>query len=111
MLALDVNIDEEGNRHIAVAGWQEEQRCHHQKPDQASSPPGSKHVLCTDIGRDGHSGQYQCRALPGSLCPYPNVPAFGPRGGIGSLADIRRSRAQGSRGSSSVAPCWRPSST
>ncbi len=53
VLALDVNIDAEGNRKIAVAGWQEDSGVTIEALLAHYLPVGLKHVLCTDISRDG----------------------------------------------------------
>ena len=109
VLALDVNIDEEGNRHIAVAGWQENSGVTIEALIERFLPAGLKHVLCTDISRDGTLAG-QCRALPGSLCPLPER----------RLSGLRRHRRPGRhRGAQGLGvkgiilgrSCWRASST
>lgn len=53
VLALDVRIDDQGKPRVAVAGWQEESaKTIHELIDKYQHY-GLKHVLCTDIARDG----------------------------------------------------------
>ncbi|MEZ9631255.1 1-(5-phosphoribosyl)-5-[(5-phosphoribosylamino)methylideneamino]imidazole-4-carboxamide isomerase [Vibrio breoganii] len=97
VLALDVNIDKEGNRKVAVSGWQEDSGVTIEALIEDFLTVGLKHVLCTDISKDG--------TLTGSnvelyvdLCKlYPQV-HFQSSGGIGSLADIEALKDTGVRG-------------
>jgi phosphoribosylformimino-5-aminoimidazole carboxamide ribotide isomerase len=59
VLALDVRIDAEGNKQVAVSGWQENRRDAGRAGSYQSV--GLQHVLCTDISRDGTlAGQRRC---------------------------------------------------
>ncbi|GAD90468.1 1-(5-phosphoribosyl)-5-[(5-phosphoribosylamino) methylideneamino] imidazole-4-carboxamide isomerase [Vibrio halioticoli NBRC 102217] len=97
VLALDVNIDEAGTRKVAVSGWQEDSGVTIEALIEDFLTVGLKHVLCTDISKDG--------TLTGSnvdlyvdLCKlYPQV-HFQSSGGIGSLDDIRALKNTGVRG-------------
>ncbi|OBT13909.1 1-(5-phosphoribosyl)-5-[(5-phosphoribosylamino)methylideneamino]imidazole-4-carboxamide isomerase [Vibrio sp. UCD-FRSSP16_10] len=97
VLALDVNIDSEGKRHVAVSGWQEDSGVTIEALLDDFLTVGLKHVLCTDISKDG--------TLTGSnvelyvdLCQlYPQV-HFQSSGGIGSLSDIEALKGSGVRG-------------
>ena len=53
VLALDVRIDEQGNKQVAVSGWQENSGVSLEQLVETYLPVGLKHVLCTDISRDG----------------------------------------------------------
>ncbi|CAM2958870.1 1-(5-phosphoribosyl)-5-[(5-phosphoribosylamino)methylideneamino]imidazole-4-carboxamide isomerase [Vibrio rarus] len=97
VLALDVNIDSEGRRKVAVSGWQEDSGVTIEALLEDFLTVGLKHVLCTDISKDG--------TLTGSnvdlyvdLCRlYPQV-HFQSSGGIGSLSDIEALKGSGVRG-------------
>ena len=97
VLALDINIDADGNRHVAVSGWQEDSGVSIEDLIADYQTVGLKHVLCTDISRDG--------TLTGSnvdlytdLCKqYPDI-HFQSSGGIGSLDDISALRPTGVKG-------------
>lgn len=52
VLALDVRIDEQGNKQVAVSGWQENSGVSLEQLVETYLPVGLKHVLCTDISRD-----------------------------------------------------------
>lgn len=94
VLALDVNIGPDGVRRIAVAGWQEQSDTTIESLIEAFLPAGLKHVLCTDISRDGTLAGTNV-ALYRDLCArFPQV-AFQASGGIGSLADIEALKGSG----------------
>jgi phosphoribosylformimino-5-aminoimidazole carboxamide ribotide isomerase len=87
VLALDVNIDVQGNKWIATHGWQQSSGVAIEPLLEDFLSVGAKHVLCTDISRDG--------TLQGANGPlyaqmsgqFPTV-KWQASGGIGSLADI-----------------------
>jgi phosphoribosylformimino-5-aminoimidazole carboxamide ribotide isomerase len=89
VLALDINIDQRGNKLIATHGWQESSDVSIEALLEDFIRVGTKHVLCTDISRDG--------TLQGSNHPlYTELVAKFPRidwqasGGIGCLDDINK---------------------
>ncbi|KUI99050.1 1-(5-phosphoribosyl)-5-[(5-phosphoribosylamino)methylideneamino]imidazole-4-carboxamide isomerase [Vibrio sp. MEBiC08052] len=97
VLALDINIDANGQRRVAISGWQEDSGITIEALIDDYLTVGLKHVLCTDISRDG--------TLSGSnvdlyidLCrQYPQI-AFQSSGGIGSLDDIQALKGSGVAG-------------
>ncbi|NUU67339.1 1-(5-phosphoribosyl)-5-[(5-phosphoribosylamino)methylideneamino]imidazole-4-carboxamide isomerase [Enterobacteriaceae bacterium BIT-l23] len=97
VLALDVRIDEAGNKQVAVSGWQETSGVTLEQLVERFLPLGLRHVLCTDISRDGtlsgsNVGLYR------EICTlYPQV-GFQASGGIGGLADIEALRGSGVSG-------------
>lgn len=87
VLALDINIDENGVRKVAISGWQEDSGVTIEALIDDYLTVGLKHVLCTDISRDG-TLQGSNVELYRDLCAlYPQVD-FQSSGGIGSLDDI-----------------------
>ena len=87
VLALDINIDEAGNKLIATHGWQENSGVALDSLLDDLLSAGAKHVLCTDISRDG-TLQGANHQLYTEMCEqFPSV-AWQASGGIGSLADI-----------------------
>ncbi|MDO6705707.1 1-(5-phosphoribosyl)-5-[(5-phosphoribosylamino)methylideneamino]imidazole-4-carboxamide isomerase [Photobacterium sp. 1_MG-2023] len=87
VLALDVNIDADGQRKVAVSGWQEDSGVTIEALIDNFQTVGLKHVLCTDISRDGTLAGSNV-ALYRDLCAqYPDI-RFQSSGGIGSLDDI-----------------------
>ncbi|ELY4815427.1 1-(5-phosphoribosyl)-5-[(5-phosphoribosylamino)methylideneamino]imidazole-4-carboxamide isomerase [Cronobacter malonaticus] len=94
VLALDVRIDDAGNKQVAVSGWQENSGVTLETLVESYLPAGLKHVLCTDISRDGTLSGSNV-ALYEEICVrYPQV-AFQSSGGIGELSDIRALRGSG----------------
>ena len=97
VLALDVRIDANGSKNIAVSGWQEDSGVTLEHIVDEFLPYGLKQVLCTDISRDGTLSGSNV-ALYQEICArYPQV-AFQSSGGIGSLEDIAALRGSGVKG-------------
>lgn len=97
VLALDVRIAADGSKNIAVSGWQEDSGVTLEQIVDEFLPYGLKHVLCTDISRDGTLSGSNV-ALYQEICArYPLV-AFQSSGGIGSLEDIAALRGSGVKG-------------
>lgn len=95
VLALDINIDPvSGKRFIAVKGWQENSSTTIEELIEDFSSVGLKHVLCTDISRDGtlKGSNVQLYAYLHKQFPEINFIASG---GIGSLADVLNVRDSG----------------
>jgi len=97
VLALDVRIDDQGQKHVAVSGWQENSGVTLEALVEMYLPVGLKHVLCTDISRDGTLAGSNVSLYDDVCTRYPQV-AFQSSGGIGSLADIAALRGTGVRG-------------
>ncbi|MDV7021505.1 1-(5-phosphoribosyl)-5-[(5-phosphoribosylamino)methylideneamino]imidazole-4-carboxamide isomerase [Atlantibacter subterranea] len=97
VLALDVRIDENGAKQVAVSGWQENSGVTLEELVDVFLPVGLKHVLCTDISKDGtlkgsNVGLYQ------EVCArFPSV-AFQASGGIGGITDIEALKGSGVKG-------------
>lgn len=97
VLALDVRIDENGAKQVAVSGWQENSGVTLEELVNAFLPVGLTHVLCTDISKDGtlkgsNVGLYQ------EVCArFPSV-AFQASGGIGGIKDIEALKGSGVKG-------------
>ncbi|ELY2768488.1 1-(5-phosphoribosyl)-5-[(5-phosphoribosylamino)methylideneamino]imidazole-4-carboxamide isomerase [Cronobacter malonaticus] len=94
VLALDVRIDDAGNKQVAVSGWQENSGVTLETLVESYLPAGLKHVLCTDISRDGTLSGSNVALYEEVCARYPQV-AFQSSGGIGALADIRALRGSG----------------
>lgn len=94
VLALDVRIDPQGNKQVAVNGWRENVGVTLEQLLDIWLPLGLKHVLCTDISRDGTLGGSNVALYQEMCARYPQV-AFQSSGGIGSLDDIAALRGSG----------------
>lgn len=87
VLALDVNIDEQGNKMIATHGWQQSSGVALEGLLEDFLSVGAKHVLCTDISRDGTLQGSNESLYAQMKQQFPSV-VWQASGGIGSLADI-----------------------
>ena len=94
VLALDVNIDAEGNRKIAVAGWQEDSGVTIEALLAPYLPVGLKHVLCTDISRDGTLKGSNVSLYRALAAQFPQI-SWQASGGIGGIADIEALKGSG----------------
>jgi phosphoribosylformimino-5-aminoimidazole carboxamide ribotide isomerase len=97
VLALDVRIAADGRKNIAVSGWQEDSGVTLEQIVDEFLPYGLKHVLCTDISRDGTLSGSNVALYQEVCARYPQV-AFQSSGGIGSLEDIAALRGSGVQG-------------
>lgn len=97
VLALDVRIDEQGNKQVAVSGWQENSGVSLEQLVETYLPVGLKHVLCTDISRDGTLAGSNVSLYEEVCARYPQV-AFQSSGGIGDINDVAALRGTGVRG-------------
>ncbi|MBM6604560.1 1-(5-phosphoribosyl)-5-[(5-phosphoribosylamino)methylideneamino]imidazole-4-carboxamide isomerase [Enterobacteriaceae bacterium RIT814] len=97
VLALDVRIDDQGTKQVAVSGWQENSGVTLEALVDTYLPVGLKHVLCTDISRDGTLAGSNVSLYEEVCARYPHV-AFQSSGGIGELDDIDALRGTGVRG-------------
>ena len=87
VLALDINIDEAGNKFVATHGWQQDSGISIDELVTFYTKVGLKHVLCTDISRDGTLSGANESLYAQLVAEYPNI-EWQASGGIGSLQDI-----------------------
>lgn len=97
VLALDVRIDENGRKEVAISGWQEASGVTLEQVIADYLPLGLKHVLCTDISRDGTLAGSNLELYSTISQQWPSI-AFQASGGVGSLADIAALRSSGVQG-------------
>lgn len=97
VLALDVNIDANGQKIIAVSGWQEASGVSLEALIDEFRSVGLQHVLCTDISRDGTLAGSNVALYQEICAKYPDI-QFQSSGGIGSLADIEALKGSGVAG-------------
>jgi phosphoribosylformimino-5-aminoimidazole carboxamide ribotide isomerase len=88
VLALDVKIDEKGNKTLPTHGWIKDSGVNLESLLDGYISAGLIHVLCTDISKDG-TLQGSNVAMYQELCKqYPTI-KWQASGGIGSLDDIK----------------------
>ncbi|MDR0770138.1 MAG: 1-(5-phosphoribosyl)-5-[(5-phosphoribosylamino)methylideneamino]imidazole-4-carboxamide isomerase [Burkholderiales bacterium] len=87
VLALDVRVGDNDVRQVAVAGWQEVAAETMEEVLEQFTPCGVRHVLCTDIARDGMMQGANVALYRSLTQAFPEI-AFQASGGIGTLDDI-----------------------
>lgn len=96
-LALDVNINEQGEKIVAVSGWQTGGGKSLESLVSEFSTVGLKHALVTDISRDGTLQGANTQLYQELASTYPDI-IWQASGGIATLDDVaavRDSRANG----------------
>lgn len=88
VLALDVNIDVQGNKFVATHGWQNDSGVSIDELIQFYRTVGLKHVLCTDISKDGTLAGSNESLYSELVNEYPDI-TWQASGGIGQLSDIQ----------------------
>lgn len=97
VLALDVAINAKGDKTLPSHGWIEESTITLEQVLDGFIAAGAKHVLCTDISKDG-TLQGPNVALYAELTQkYPQI-HWQASGGVGSLADIKALKPTGVAG-------------
>ncbi|MBQ0439105.1 1-(5-phosphoribosyl)-5-[(5-phosphoribosylamino)methylideneamino]imidazole-4-carboxamide isomerase [Providencia rettgeri] len=97
VLALDVRINAEGVKEIAISGWQENSNLTLEQAIEIYQPYGLKHVLCTDISKDGTLTGSNVNLYQEISQKFPDI-AFQASGGIGNLDDIAAIPESGAAG-------------
>jgi phosphoribosylformimino-5-aminoimidazole carboxamide ribotide isomerase len=88
VLALDVNINDQGKRMIATHGWQQDSGIELEGLLSQLMESGAKHVLCTDISRDGTLQGSNVNMYAELSEQFPTID-WQASGGIGGLNDIQ----------------------
>lgn len=97
VLALDVRISDNDVKHVAVNGWQHTSSVILEDLISDYLPCGLRHVLCTDISRDGTLHGANVTLYQQLSARFTQV-AFQASGGIGSLTDLSGLRSSGVAG-------------
>ncbi|MCL1140396.1 1-(5-phosphoribosyl)-5-[(5-phosphoribosylamino)methylideneamino]imidazole-4-carboxamide isomerase [Shewanella pneumatophori] len=96
-LALDVNINEQGEKIVAVSGWQSGGGKTLESLVEEFSTVGLKHALVTDISRDGTLQGANTQLYQEIAECYPNI-LWQASGGIASLDDVNAVKRSGASG-------------
>lgn len=88
VLALDINIDESGNKFVATHGWQQDSGISIDELIAHYTKVGLRHILCTDISKDGTLQGANNALYKELVAQYPQI-TWQASGGIGGLKDIR----------------------
>jgi phosphoribosylformimino-5-aminoimidazole carboxamide ribotide isomerase len=97
VLAPDVRLDPAGVPRVAAAGWQESTGVGLDDLLNDFLPAGLRHILCTDISRDGKLTGPNTGLYAALVRRFPALQVQA-SGGVSSLDDLRALRAAGSAG-------------
>lgn len=92
VLALDINIDEHGQRWLATHGWLEQSDVRIEDLLGDLIPAGCRHVLCTDISRDGMLSGPNVPLYRDLKIDFPEI-VWQASGGVAGLSDLKNLRA------------------
>jgi phosphoribosylformimino-5-aminoimidazole carboxamide ribotide isomerase len=88
-LAIDVRVDEGGTPRVRTKGWVEEHALSLWQLLESFADTDLKHVLCTDISRDGALAGPSIELYAEAQRRFPRI-AWQASGGISSAADLAR---------------------
>jgi len=88
VLALDVRIDRAGTPRVATHGWREQSALSLWDVVARYEGVGLRHVLCTDVSRDGALAGPNIALYREALARHPRV-AWQASGGVRSAGDLR----------------------
>jgi phosphoribosylformimino-5-aminoimidazole carboxamide ribotide isomerase len=88
VLALDIKIDQQGNKTLPTHGWIKDSGVNLEDLLSQYQHAGIKHVLCTDISKDGTLTGTNVELYSEVCAKYPDID-WQASGGIGSLEDIK----------------------
>lgn len=92
--ALDVRVQADGTPRVATHGWQRESKCTLWESTERLSAAGVRHILCTDITRDGAMAGPSLELYRECVQRFPGI-AWQASGGIRKAADLRALAATG----------------
>lgn len=87
VLALDVHIDSNNNKEVYIHGWEKKTKMTLEEIIEYFLPSGLKHVLCTDISKDGTLLGPNIKLYKELVNSFKNI-KFQASGGVGTLQDV-----------------------
>ena len=96
-VALDARQDEAGAWRLPIKGWTEVAAGTLNDLLERYAAAGLRHVLCTDISRDGMLTGFNVELYRELTSAFPTI-ELQASGGVRSLDDIRAAKAAGARG-------------
>lgn len=94
VLALDVNIRDDGTPMLTTYGWTQDARLSIWECIDGYSGAGIKHVLCTDVSRDGAMAGPNVELYDEILRRYPDL-QLQASGGVRNIGDLEQLRSHG----------------
>jgi phosphoribosylformimino-5-aminoimidazole carboxamide ribotide isomerase len=87
VLAFDVRLDEAGEPRVATHGWREQSRLSLWDAVARFRSAGLRHVLCTDVGRDGALTGPNCGLYVDAVRRFPEI-EWQASGGVRDARDL-----------------------
>jgi phosphoribosylformimino-5-aminoimidazole carboxamide ribotide isomerase len=94
VIALDVRIDADGTPRLATHGWQQQNGLGLWQAVERLEPAGLRHVLCTDIARDGTLTGPNVGLYAEAVRRFPRI-QWQASGGVRDADDLRRLEQSG----------------
>jgi phosphoribosylformimino-5-aminoimidazole carboxamide ribotide isomerase len=94
VLAFDVRLDAAGTPCLATHGWERQTEISLWDAVERYLPAGLRHVLCTDVARDGALSGPNVALYADCARRYPNI-AWQASGGVSNASDLRALAATG----------------
>ena len=94
VLAFDVRLDEAGTPCLATHGWERQTQTSLWDAVERYLPSGLRHVLCTDVARDGALSGPNIDLYQQCVHRFPSV-AWQASGGVSAAADLHALAATG----------------
>ena len=94
VLAFDVRLDEGGTPCLATHGWERQTQTSLWNAVERYLPAGLRHVLCTDVARDGALSGPNVALYGECVRRYPNL-SWQASGGVSAAADLHALAATG----------------
>ncbi|MCM2313051.1 MAG: 1-(5-phosphoribosyl)-5-[(5-phosphoribosylamino)methylideneamino]imidazole-4-carboxamide isomerase [Steroidobacteraceae bacterium] len=94
VLAFDVRLDEGGTPRLATHGWERQTETSLWDAVERYLPAGLRHVLCTDVARDGALSGPNVALYGECVRRYPHV-CWQASGGVSAAADLHALAATG----------------
>ena len=94
VLAFDVRLDEGGTPRLATHGWERQTETSLWDAVERYLPAGLRHVLCTDVARDGAMSGPNLALYAEAVRRFPGI-AWQASGGVSQAADLHALAATG----------------
>ena len=94
VLAFDVRLDDTGTPRLATHGWERQTQTSLWDAIERYLPAGLRHVLCTDVARDGALSGPNVALYTECVRRFPNI-AWQASGGVSEAADLHALAATG----------------
>ena len=94
VLAFDVRLDDGGTPRLATHGWEQQTEASLWDAVERYAPHGLRHVLCTDVARDGALSGPNVALYTEAVQRFPGI-AWQASGGVSTATDLHALAATG----------------